>query len=159
MNRTLVLKVFAFSLIIFLSGPVITFAKSRAEVNPCHILMRQEIDEIMGEKMNEGKLEEKKVTGMKLCLYEPIDVNSFSMLQITILQGENAKKHFSVIKKGFPDHEVVEGIGDDAFVAIPGLHILTDRYYITIAAGNLTKNKDKALAAGKKVADRLGKGK
>ncbi|PIE54233.1 MAG: hypothetical protein CSA35_06720 [Dethiosulfovibrio peptidovorans] len=80
------------------------------------------------------------------------------MLQISIVQGEKAKECFSAIKEGFPDHEVVKGIGDYAFFAPPGLHVLAENYYITIAAGNLNKNKDKTLTAGKKLVSRLKKG-
>ncbi len=157
MSRKMLFKLFKLSLALVLFSPIASFAKSPITIDPCDLLTHQEIDEIMGEKMKEGKLEEQKIAGTKRCLYEARDVNSFSLLQISIVEGEKAKEYFSVIKKGFPNHEVIEDIGDDAFVATPGLHILTESYYITIAAGNLNKNKDKALAAGKKVMDSLEK--
>ncbi len=157
MNRKMLFRLFKLSLAFVLFSPIVSFAKSPVTIDPCDLLTHQEVDKIMGEKMKEGKLDEQKITGTKRCFYQARNVNSFSLLQISIVEGKKAKEYFSVIKKGFPDHEVIEGVGDDAFIATPGIHILTKSYYITIAAGNINKNKDKALAAGKKVVYNLKK--
>jgi hypothetical protein len=113
-----------------------------------------EVEEIMGEKMKAGTLREQKATDMKLCLYEAADDNSFGILQVSIIQGQSAKETFSMMENNFPDHEMIDGIGDYAFIATPGIHILKNGCYLTIAAGNLNRNRDKVLVAGKRaVAD------
>ena len=105
--------------------------------------------------MKAGKLREQKAIGMKLCLYEAADDNSFGMLEVSIIQGQTAKETFSVIKNNFPDHEMIDGIGDDTFIATPGIHILKNGCYLTIAAGNLNRNRDKVLEAGKRAVANL----
>lgn len=142
----LVLKI---SVVFVLLSTTITFAKSPSPIDPCSLITHMDADDIMGEKMKAGQFQEQKATGMKLCLYEAADDNSFSMLQVSITQGKAAKETFSMIKSNFPDHEMIDGIGDDAFIATPGIHILKDGCYVTIAAGNLNRNRDKVLAAGK----------
>ncbi|MFO8083341.1 MAG: hypothetical protein R6U27_03370 [Desulfobacterales bacterium] len=39
-------------------------------------------------------------------------------------------------------------MGDDAFIATTGIHILKGEYYLTIGAGNINRNKDKLTDAG-----------
>ena len=138
------------SLLFVYSTVTATCASPPLLIDPCDLITHMEAEEIMGESMQDGTLREQKATGMKLCLYEAADDNSFAMLQISIVQGQTAKETFSVIKNNFPDHEMVGGIGDDAFIATPGVHILKNDCYLTIAAGNLSRNRDKALAAGEK---------
>ena len=54
------------------------------------------------------------------------------------------------IKNAFPDRENINEIGDDAFIATPGIHILKGDYYLTIGVGNIKSNKDKLIRAGAK---------
>jgi hypothetical protein len=51
----------------------------------------------------------------------------------------------------------VEGIGDEAYLATPGLHILSDGYYISIALGNPSdkKNQEMLKEAGLLAVDNL----
>lgn len=142
------------SVIFILFGATVTFANPPLIVDPCDLITHMEVEEIMGEKMKAGTLREQKATDMKLCLYEAADDNSFGILQVSIIQGQSAKETFSMIKNNFPDHEMIDGIGDYAFIATPGIHILKNGCYLTIAAGNLNRNRDKVLVAGKRaVAD------
>lgn len=127
---------------------------------PCNLLPKSEVENIMATTMQEGKYSENKVVGQKQCLYEAADPNSFTFLQISLTQngfidtkvlaaGQTALTIFTSIKEAFPDRENVPGIGDEAFLATPGLHILRGDYYLLIGAGNLEKNKDKLINAGK----------
>lgn len=120
----------------------------------------------MGTALKEGQYSENKVVGQKICLYEAADSDSFAFLQISLTQdafivpnvlasGQNAKTIFTSIKDAFPDREGVAGIGDDAFLATPGLHVLKGGYYLTFGAGNLKRNKDRLISAGEKAVANL----
>ena len=119
-------------------------------IDPCDLITQMDAEKIMGEKLKSGQLREQKAIEQKICLYEAADDNSFTMLQVSLVQGQRAKEIFIEIKTNFPDHDSVQGIGDDAFLATPGIHILKNDYYLCIAAGNLNRNRDTLQAAGKK---------
>jgi hypothetical protein len=130
-------------------------------IEPCELITRTEAEEIMGEKMKDGQNIENKVVGQKICFYEAADENSFAFLQISLTQnsfisqkvlasGQNAQTIYNSIKEAFPDRQVIKGMGDDAFIATPGIHILKGDYYLTIGVGNINRSKDKLTAAGAK---------
>ena len=75
--------------------------------------------------------------------------------------GQSPKSIYSSIKNNFPNAVKVDGVGDEAFIAPPGLHILSGTYYVTIAVGNSndTKNREILKNAGQKAVDKLPKGK
>jgi hypothetical protein len=93
----------------------------------------------MGEEMKDGQYSENKVVGQKICFYEATDENSFAFLQINLTQnsfispnilasGQNAQTIFNSIKEAFPDRQDIKGMGDDAFIATPGIHTLKGEY-------------------------------
>lgn len=59
--------------------------------------------------------------------------------------------------ENFEDRIFVEGIGDEAYIATPGIHILKDGYYITIGVGNLSlpENHERLKEAGKLAKENL----
>ncbi|MFO8083731.1 MAG: hypothetical protein R6U27_05375 [Desulfobacterales bacterium] len=130
-------------------------------IEPCELIPRTEAEEILGEEMKDGLYSENKVVGQKICFYEAADENSFAFLQVSLTQnsfisanvlasGQNAQTIFNSIKEAFPDRQDIEGMGDDAFIATPGIHILKGDYYLTIGVGNINRNKDKLTDAGAK---------
>ncbi len=130
-------------------------------IEPCEIIARAEAEKIMGEEMKDGQYSENRAVGQKICFYEAADDNSFAFLQISLTQnsfispdvlaaGQNSKTIFTSIKEAFPDRQDITGIGDDAFIATPGIHILKGDYYLTIGAGNLNHSKDKLMDAARK---------
>lgn len=136
-------------------------------IAPCEVLTQADAEAIMGEAMKEGESRDNKVVGQKLCLYNAAEESSFAFLQISLTQnafmpedtltsGQNARRIYETTKSAFPDRETVNGMGDEAFIATPGIHILSGDYYIVIGAGNLQRNKDKVMAAGKKAVENLG---
>jgi hypothetical protein len=143
------------SSVFILLNTAVALANPLVKINPCQLISQMEAEEIMGEKMKASKLQEQKATGMKLCLYEAADDKSFAMLQVSILQGKIAKETYSIIKNNFPDHEMIDQFGEDAFIATPGIHILDNGYYLTIAAGNLNQNRDRVMLAGKRAVANL----
>jgi len=135
--------------------------KSAKLIEPCNLISKNEAENIMETPLREGHYTENKITGQKICIYEAADKNSFVFLQISLTQnefipanilsaGQNAKTIFTSIKNAFPDRENINEIGDDAFIAPPGIHILKGDYYLTIGAGNIKRNKDKVISAGAK---------
>jgi hypothetical protein len=136
-------------------------------IEPCELISKAEAEKIMGTALKEGQQSENKVVGQKICLYEAADSDSFAFFQISLTQdafivpnvlasGQNAKTIFTSIKDAFPDRQGVAGIGDDAFLATPGLHVLKGGYYLTIGAGNLKSNKGRLISAGDKAVANLG---
>jgi hypothetical protein len=136
-------------------------------IEPCELITRTEAEEIMGEKMKDGQYSENKVVGQKICFYEAADESSFAFLQISLTQnsfisqkvltsGQNAQTIFNSIKEAFPDRQDIKEMGgDEAFIASPGIHILKGEYYLTIGAGNINRNKDKLINAGRKAMTKL----
>ncbi|MBT8342996.1 MAG: hypothetical protein HKP58_19120 [Desulfatitalea sp.] len=135
-------------------------------VEPCELIPKNEAESIMGTALQEGKYSENKKVGQKICIYEAENTNSFVFLQISLTQngfissnvlssGQNAKAIYTSIKNAFPDRENISRIGDDAFIATPGIHILVGDYYLAIGAGNIMRNKDKLIKAGDKAVANL----
>jgi hypothetical protein len=73
--------------------------------------------------------------------------------------GQSADSIFTEIMNNTVDSEKVDGMGDEALIGIPGIHILMDGYYITIGLGNSdnAENREKLKKAGKIAADNLKK--
>ena len=71
--------------------------------------------------------------------------------------GTQPDRHAKNLIIEFKDAEKIEGVGDDNFLAPPGLHILKDGYYITISLGSMTRDREKLKAAGMKAVENLGK--
>jgi len=130
-------------------------------VEPCELISKVDAEAIMGTALKEGQYSENKVVGQKICLYEAADKDSFAFLQISLTQdafiapkvlaaGQSSKTIFESIKDAFPDRENINGIGDDAFIATPGIHILKGGYYLTIGAGNINSNKSRLISAARR---------
>lgn len=128
-------------------------------IEPCDLISRAEAQQLMGEPLKAAEKRENKVVGQKFCTYNAENVDSYSIFQISITQQaampgntQSPKFIYETLKANFPDAVEVEGIGDDAFIAPPGLHLIKDQYYISIAVGNSDKPKNREIlkAAGKK---------
>lgn len=144
-----------------------TKSDSTKLIEPCELITHAEAEEIMGVKFKEGQYSEQKMVGGKMCFYDSMDEDASAFFQISINQkafmppkllasGQSAKTLFTPIKEGFSDTRIdIKGMGDDAFIATPGIHILKDDYYITIAMGNIVKNKERIKAAGAKAVANL----
>lgn len=98
------------------------------------------------------------------CFYETA-VKGGRFMQITLMQTTEAMAANSVSAKdyydaqkgkgpstvGDPSLTMVKGVGDEAFMLPPGIHILFKGYYIVIGVGDPTvqANQDILMAAGK----------
>lgn len=126
-------------------------------IEPSQLISKAEAESILGVSLGEGETKEQKAVGLKLCNYESDD----QMLQVGLtqqammLQGSTSTPEslFRSIVENFSDAAKVEGVGDEAYYATPGMHILKDGYYITISTGlNSSKNDQTELKEAGEIA-------
>ena len=110
-----------------------------ALIEPSQLISQAEAEDILGVAVGEPEQREQAAVGQKLCVYEAGD----KMLQVALTQaamvpegGISPEDQYRAIVDAFEDAEKADGIGDEAYFATPGLHILKDGYYISIAMGN-----------------------
>ena len=135
-------------------------------IEPCDLISKVDAQELMGEPLKDAENKENKAVGQKFCTYNAVNDDSFSLFQISITQqafmpsdGLSPKSIYETLKANFPEGVKVDGVGADAFIAPPGLHLIKDEYYITIAVGNSDDPKNRAIlkAAGEKALQNLEK--
>lgn len=119
-----------------------------AIIEPEQIVTLQEASAIMGMDLKMGERTDNEVVGQKLCVYDAADPEDFTSFQVSVNQlaylppeqveyGNAPENIYKTTKDNFADTlEPVAGIGDDAFIDTPGLHLLYRGYYVVIALGN-----------------------
>lgn len=119
-------------------------------IEPEALISQEEAAAILGQPVHNGEKKETKAVGLKLCIYTGKKDAKF--LQIGLTQqafmpanGQSPQAIYTSLKNNLPTPISVEGIGDEAFIAPPGLHILKNGYYITLAVGNSADAKNQAL--------------
>lgn len=135
-------------------------------IEPETLISKAEAEQLLGQSLKDPEKKEKKAVGMKLAIYDTIKEGTGKFLQVGITQqsfmpanGQSPKAIFDSLKGNFKNATMVSGIGDDAFIAPPGLHILYKERYITIAVGNSDNEKNREIlkTAGKKALENLDK--
>lgn len=138
-------------------------------LEPCELISREEAATIAGVVFGEGIVSEQPAVGLKLCRYEEEGTDIGEMFQIGVTQsaampesvragGQSPRSIFLLTKEAFAENrKEIKDLGDDAFIATPGVHILHGDFYITIALGNIDKKADKLEAAGRLVVTNLEK--
>lgn len=136
-------------------------------IEPCELVTKTEAEALLGEPVKDAEKSEQPAVGMKLCMYNPVDENSISFLQITLTQqafmkpgGIPPSDVFHSIKDALSEGRIdLEGFGDEAFIATGGLYILKDKYYISIGAGNIDRSRirERLQKAGHKAVNNLAK--
>ena len=134
-------------------------------IEPCQLISKTEAEELIGESMLDAEKSENEVVGLKLCFYESLAEESDRFLQVSLTQqafmpeGDLTPKFlFESIKENFEDElMILDGIGEEAFIATPGIHILSGDYYIEIGVGNTSDDANIEILkkAGKKAVDNL----
>lgn len=132
-------------------------------IEPAMIISRADARALTGIDFDECKVKEQPAVGLKMCVYE----NDKGFLQVGITQtafykkGTNSsntpKATFQSLKDTFRGAEQIDEVGDDNFIAPPGLHILMGGYYLTVSYGLNGNNKIKLKAAGLKAVENLNK--
>jgi len=133
-------------------------------IEPDELISKSEAQQLIGETVKDAEKKETKQVGMKLCVYNSISGSKF--LQVSVTQaafmpqnGQSPKSIYATLKNNLKDATKVDGVGDEAFIAPPGLHLLKNNYYITIAVGNSgnAKNREILKLAGLKAVENLEK--
>lgn len=139
-------------------------------IDPYSLISKEDAQQLINETLKDPEKTENKVVGLKICFFKPTNQESFKFFQVSLSQkafmskevlesGQNPKTIYESTK-GFSEKPLmVDGIGDEAFIAPPGIHILKGDYYITIAIGNseMEENRKILKEAGKKAMENLEK--
>ena len=116
-------------------------ASGNTVIEPEQLVSKDEAEKLAGNKLKDGIKDDQAAVGLKQTFYESAEEGG-RFLQISITQkvfmktANEPNSIYKAIKDNFPDHVAVTGIGDDAFIATPGLHILSGEYYLLVAVGN-----------------------
>lgn len=117
-------------------------------IEPSALISREEAESILGVSLDTAETTEQERVGLKQCLYESEDrFFQIGLTQQTMMpagQSQTPESLYRAIVENFEDAVKADGIGDEAYFATPGLHILQDDYYILIAIGNLSDEGNKA---------------
>jgi len=144
--------------------PPATSASSIKIIEPCSLVSKTEAEQYIGQPLKDAEKKETPVVGLKLCVYSTVAEGSGKLLQIGLTQqsfmsgsNQTPKSIYDSLKNNFPNALKVEGVGDDAFISPPGLHVLKGSYYLTVAVGNSNdpKNQELLKTIGKKAVDKL----
>ena len=145
------------------SSPAVSASVSKT-IEPCELVSKADAQQYLGQPLKDPEKKETAAVGLKLCVYNTVQEGSGKLLQIGITQqsfmpnnGQTPQKLYAALKGNFPNALKVDGIGNDAFIAPPGLHILAGNYYLTVAVGNSNdpKNLELLKAIGKIIVAKL----
>ncbi len=132
-----------------------------AVIEPSSLISKEEAEEILGVTLDTAESSEQEQVGLKQRFYGSEDhFLQLSLTQQAMMpaeQRQTPESLYRAIVENFEDAIPVEGIGDEAHFATPGLHILKDGYYILIAVGNLDDagNREKLVEAGRLALENL----
>jgi hypothetical protein len=133
-------------------------------IEPCDLVSKSEAEQFIGKPVKNPEKKETAAVGLKLCIYDSVAEGSGQLLQIGLTQqafmpgnGQTPKKIYDALKSNFSNAAKIDGIGNEAFIAPPGLHILAGNYYLTVAVGNSNdpKNQELLKTIGKKIVGKL----
>lgn len=140
------------------------------EIQPQQLIDRKTAETLVGNKlkdMDEGKPNQDQVNGMSFCLYNA-DATNGKFLQVAIYRRTELYNHdpewkFQAFQSNDPKKTAliaitpVEGVGEKAFIADPGIHIMSNGYYIIVSVGDpdLPENQQILKAAGAKAVENL----
>lgn len=89
--------------------------------------------------------------GVETVLYRSEPVGQGDIVKVSVRQysdsvaKDDIKAEYERAKSLRPKAEVVDGIGDDAYIAYPSVHIYRDGYHVTITAGSGSGDEQKTL--------------
>lgn len=112
-------------------------------IAPDALLSQTDAEHFLNRILSPAKHSNQPLVGQKICIYAKED----AFCQITITQtaamtpenlaaGQSPQAIFQALKANFPNAARLADVGDDNFLAPPGLHILKGNYYFTISFGS-----------------------
>ncbi|MGI5848791.1 MAG: hypothetical protein ACOX8Q_01765 [Christensenellales bacterium] len=146
------------------SGSESPSASAAQMIEPGQLISKKDAEELIGEKVKEGEKKEQPALGLKTCLYSAESQTSKSFLQISIIQQaflepetqQTPSSIFDALKQVMsePNAEAPK-IGDEAFMGMPGLYVLSNGYYIGVSSGGSGDQKEILKKAGEKAIENL----
>ncbi len=130
-------------------------------IEPSSLISKEEAERILGVSLDAVQTSEQETVGLKQCLYDSEDhffqIGLTQQAMMPAEQRQTPESLYRAIVENFEDAIKVEGVGDEAYFATPGLHILQDGYYILIAIGNWDDegNREKLTEAGSLAVENL----
>lgn len=142
------------------------------QVEPQQLISKAEAEKLVGNALKDADTSQVNSipsTGLKFCLYDST-VKDDRYLQISVYERTDAfnqdpKQIFDFMKSPAPRATksstpviaTVSGLGDEAFIADPGINIVYQGYYIVISVGdpNDAKNQEILKNAGQLAIDHL----
>ncbi len=89
--------------------------------------------------------------GYRTAFYRTDPIGQADVVKITVYQKsetvseDEVCQHFYEIRDSRPSAEQVSGLGTDAYIAFPSIHVYQDGYHIEITAGSGADDGQKAL--------------
>jgi len=127
-------------------------------IEPSQLISQDEAESIIGHALDTVEDSEQERVGLRQRLYRSSD-DLEAFLQVSLTQQaamppeqtQTPEDLYRVTTENFDDAVKVEGIGEEACFATPGLHILEKGYYILVAVGNLSveANREKLKEGGR----------
>ena len=111
-------------------------------IAPDTLLSQTDAEHFLNRILNPAKHSSQPVVGQKICIYAKED--AFCQLTITqtaamtpenLAAGQSPQDIFQALKANFPNAPQLTDVGDDNFLAPPGLHIIKGNYYLTVSFG------------------------
>lgn len=127
-------------------------------IEPSQLISQDEAESIIGHALDTAEDSEQERVGLKQRFYgSSDDLEAFLQVSLTQQaamppeQTQTPEDLYRAITENFDDAVKVEGIGEEACFATPGLHILEKGYYILVAVGNLSveANREKLKEGGR----------
>ena len=135
-----------------------------AMIEPSQLISQDEAESIIGHTLDVVEDTEEERVGLKQRLYTATD-DMNALLQIGITQQaamppeqtQTPEDLYRAITENFDDAVQVDGIGEEACFATPGLHILESGRYILVAVGNTSTDaaRQKLREAGRVAVENL----
>lgn len=135
-----------------------------AMIEPSQLISQDEAESIIGHTLDVVDDTEEERVGLKQRLYTATD-DMNALLQIGITQQaamppeqtQTPEDLYRAITENFDDAVQVDGIGEEACFATPGLHILESGRYILVAVGNTSTDaaRQKLKEAGRVAVENL----
>lgn len=138
--------------------------ESAAMIEPSQLISQDEAESIIGHTLDVVEDTQEERVGLKQRLYTATD-DMNALLQIGITQQaamppeqtQTPEDLYRAITENFDDAVQVDGIGEEACFATPGLHILESGRYILVAVGNTSTDaaRQKLKEAGRVAVENL----
>lgn len=127
-------------------------------IEPDALLSIEQASSITGVAYNKTEKKEQEVVGQKLVVYNTAEGDGYFQIALTqqafmpAKQSSTPEKLYRDITAAFPDAKKIDGLGEEARLAGPLLHVLEKGYYLTFASDC---EQDKRIEAAKAAVEKL----